>query len=141
MNSEVIQLPRSDCELLLASFDIGRIAVIDNGFPLVFPINYKMAVSDGKLVIAIRTRPGNVIDRPGRAVCFEIDGVDAGHDSGWSVLVRGVLVETTPDPGHDSKPIDSQDRDAWRVIVPSEISGRRVLDRSMRWTFHPAGYL
>jgi nitroimidazol reductase NimA-like FMN-containing flavoprotein (pyridoxamine 5'-phosphate oxidase superfamily) len=140
MSSDVIELSTSDCELLLASLDIGRIAVVDNGYPLIFPINYKMAAFGGKLVIAIRTRPGNVIDLPGRAVCFEIDGLDASHDGGWSVLVRGVLVESPPDPDRDSHPIDSADRDAWRIIVPTHVSGRRVLNR-VRWSFHPAGYL
>jgi nitroimidazol reductase NimA-like FMN-containing flavoprotein (pyridoxamine 5'-phosphate oxidase superfamily) len=141
MSSEVIELTTADCELLLASLDIGRIAVVEDGYPLVFPINYKMAMIDGKLVIAIRTRPDNVIDHPGRPVCFEIDGVDASHDGGWSVLVRGILVESSPDADHDSNPIDSYHRDAWRVIVPTHISGRRVSNRSERWSFHPAGYL
>jgi nitroimidazol reductase NimA-like FMN-containing flavoprotein (pyridoxamine 5'-phosphate oxidase superfamily) len=141
MSSEVIELSTGDCERLLASQDIGRIAVVENGYPLVFPINYKMALFGGKLVIAIRTRPDNVIDHPGRPVCFEIDGVDPSHDGGWSVLVRGMLVETSPDPDRDPNPIDSYHRDAWRVIVPTRISGRRVLNRSGRWSFHPAGYL
>ena len=141
MSSEVIELSTGDCELLLASQDIGRIAVVENGYPLVFPINYKMALFGGKLVIAIRTRPDNVIDHPGRPVSFEIDGVDPSHDGGWSVLVRGMLVETSPDPDRDPNPIDSYHRDAWRVIVPTRISGRRVLNRSGRWSFHPAGYL
>ncbi len=140
MNTEVTELSMSDCEALLASLDVGRIAVIDNGYPLVFPINYRVDTSSGKAVIAIRTRPGNVIDRPGREVCFEIDGVDASSDGGWSVLVRGVLVESPPDPDRDSHPIDSEDRDAWRSIVPTQISGRRVLNAT-RWSFHPAGYL
>lgn len=141
MSSEVTELSTSDCELLLASLNIGRVAVVDNGYPLVFPINYKMALFGGKSVIAIRTRPDNVIDHPGRAVCFEIDGIDASHDGGWSVLVRGVLVESSPDPDHDTHPIDSEDRDAWRIIVPTHVSGRRVTNRSARWSFHPAGYL
>jgi nitroimidazol reductase NimA-like FMN-containing flavoprotein (pyridoxamine 5'-phosphate oxidase superfamily) len=141
MNSEVTELSTSDCELLLASLDFGRIAVVDAGYPLVFPINYKLASYGGKMVIAIRTRPDNVIDRPGRAVCFEIDGIDPGHDGGWSVLVRGTLVESSPDPDRDPHPIDSKNRDAWRIIVPTHVSGRRVCNRSTRWTFHPAGYL
>ncbi len=141
MTSEAIELSPADCELLLASLDVGRIAVVDDGFPLVFPINYKVAVSDGTLVIAIRTRPDNVIDHPGRPVCFEIDGIDPSHDGGWSVLVRGVLVESSPDPRYDSHPIDNEDREAWRIIVPTSVSGRRVVNRSLRWSFHPAGYL
>jgi hypothetical protein len=141
MSSEVVELAPDDCELLLASQDIGRIAVVENGYPLVFPINYKLAYFGGTLVIAIRTRPDNVIDHPGRAVCFEIDGVDPSRDGGWSVLVRGVLVEATPDPDLDSNPIDDGERDAWLAIVPTQVSGRRVCSRAPRWSFHPAGYL
>src|SRR3954464_10696845 len=141
MSTEVIEFSTSDCELLLASLDIGRVAVVEGGVPLVFPINYKLATFGAKLVIAIRTRPGNVIDHPGKPVCFEIDGVDPGRDGGWSVLVRGVLVESSPDPDHDSQPLDSEDRDAWRIIIPTHITGRRVLNRSALWSFHAAGYL
>ena len=141
MSSELIELSPSECDLLLASLDFGRIAVVENGQPLVFPINYKAVILDERLVLAIRTRPDNAIDQPGRAVCFEIDGVDAGHDSGWSVLVRGVLVEASPDADLDPHPIVSEGRDAWRIIVPTHISGRRVRNRLQRWSFHPAGYL
>lgn len=141
MSTEVTELSASDCELLLAMYDIGRIGIVENGYPLVFPINYKAVMLDGRLVLAIRTRVDNVIDHPGRPVCFEIDGVDAGHDGGWSVLARGMLIEWSPDPDLDPHPIDANDRDAWRIIVPKYISGRRVHNRAERWTFHPAGYL
>ena len=141
MSSEVVELSTKYCELLLASLDIGRIAVVEDGYPLVFPISYKAVVADARLVLAIRTRPDNVIDKPGRAVCFEIDGVDPSHDGGWSVLVRGLLVETSPDVDLDPKPIVPEDRDAWRIIIPTQISGRRVFNRAERWSFHPAGYL
>ena len=39
MSSELTELSPSDCDLLLASLDFGRIAVVENGQPLVFPIN------------------------------------------------------------------------------------------------------
>jgi hypothetical protein len=141
MSSEALELTTSECELLLASADIGRIAVVESGYPLVFPINYKVASVSEKFVITIRTRPDNVIDHPGRMVCLEIDGVDASHDGGWSVLVRGILVETPPDPDFDPNPIDTESRDAWLMIIPTHISGRRVYNRTARWSFHPAGYL
>ena len=140
-SSEVLALSASDCEQLLTLYDIGRIGVVEDGCPLVFPINYRAVLLDGRLVLAIRTRTDNVIDHPGRAVCFEIDGVDATHDGGWSVLVRGMLVESAQDPTIDSHPIDTEGRDAWRMIVPTHISGRRVYNRAERWSFHPAGYL
>jgi hypothetical protein len=141
VESEVLELSQSDCELLLVSLDIGRIAVVEGGYPLVFPISYKAIVLGKRIVLAIRTRPDNVIDHPGRSVCFEIDGIDASHDGGWSVLVRGTLVKASPNAFLDPHPIAGEDRDAWRIIVPTQISGRRVYNRSDRWSFHPAGYL
>jgi nitroimidazol reductase NimA-like FMN-containing flavoprotein (pyridoxamine 5'-phosphate oxidase superfamily) len=141
MSSEVTELSMNECDLLLASVHVGRIAVVDDGYPLVFPINFKVDFSSGKSVISIRTRPDNIIDTVGRMVCFEIDGVDASGDGGWSVLVRGVLVETPPDPDLDPQPIATENRDAWRLIVPTRITGRRVRNRTERWSFHPAGYI
>ena len=141
MSSEITELSTSECEVLLASVHVGRIAVVDDGYPLVFPINFKVDFSSGRATIAIRTRPDNVIDTVGRMVCFEIDGVDPSGDGGWSVLVRGVLVETLPDSDLDPQPIATENRDAWRVIVPTSVTGRRVRNRAERWSFHPAGYL
>lgn len=141
MGSDAIALSVEECEALLNVMDVGRIAVVEDGFPLVFPISYRITTYQGGWVIAIRTRPGNVIDHPGRPVCFEIDGVDPGRDGGWSVLVRGMLSSVAPDPARDPEPIDSEGRDAWLVVVPVAVSGRRVTSRPLRWSFHIAGYL
>jgi nitroimidazol reductase NimA-like FMN-containing flavoprotein (pyridoxamine 5'-phosphate oxidase superfamily) len=138
MSTEVTELSPSDCELLLAMCDVGRIAVVEDGYPLVFPINYRAVMLDTRIVLAIRTRADNVIDHPGRPVCFE--STDAGHDGGWSVLVA-VARRVVADPDSDPNPIDANDRDAWRIIVPRHVSGRRVQNRAERWSFHPAGYL
>lgn len=140
MTTEIFELSTSECEQLLESLTVGRIAVIENGYPLVFPINYRVVVSNEQLMIAVRTRSGNVIDKSETPVCFQIDGVDASSDGGWSVLVRGLLFEGPPAPHHDSRPILSLDRDAWRLVVPTLISGRRVVNTS-RWSFHPAAYV
>ena len=60
---------------------------------------------DGAPVIAIRTRPGNVIDHTGELVAFEVDGVDAARDGGWSVLVHGRLSRVLPQTRFDSHPL------------------------------------
>lgn len=126
---------------LLASTDFGRIGVIEDGFPLILPVNHRVAVLDGEMVIAIRTRPGNVIDRPDERVCFEVDGVDRGHDSGWSVLVRGTLRVASKGVHIDSRPLLDTARTAWLIIVPVAVTGRRLIADPLRWTFHSAGYL
>ncbi len=88
----------------------------------------------------MRTRPGNVLDRPGRPACLEIDGVDPGHDGGWSVLVRGLLRPVAADERFDSRPLLAAGRDAWLVLQPTAITGRRLVAPELRWTFHPSGY-
>lgn len=141
MPSDPLTLTTKECLGLLEACDIGRIAVNHDGCPVVLPVNYKMTRLDGNPTIAIRTRPGNVIDHPDARVAFEIDGVDAGHDGGWSVLVRGTLLSVVPTERLDSRPLVKADRDAWRIIAISEISGRRVPPDPMRWAYHPDGYL
>jgi hypothetical protein len=137
----LIELSPEDCLALLASNDVGRIGTIDACGPAVFPVSYRLRVIDALVVIAIRTRPGGVLDHPGGAVCFEVDGVDSGHDGGWSVLVRGVLETIEPDAEPDPNPMLPNDRNAWRAIVPTAISGRRLVARPFRWTFDPHGYV
>jgi hypothetical protein len=137
----MFKLTTKECLHLLAKVDIGRVSVLDDGYPVVLPVNYKVTRLDGNPVIAIRTRPGNVVDHVDEHVGFEIDGVDAGHDGGWSVLVRGTMLGVVPEDRLDSRPLVSEGRDAWRIIVISSISGRRVLPDPLRWAYHPAGYL
>ena len=51
-----------DCRRLLASDEIGRLAIVDGGTPAVFPVNY---VFDGRTVV-FRTAPGTKLSS-GRA--------------------------------------------------------------------------
>jgi hypothetical protein len=138
---EMLKLTTKECLHLLEMTDIGRISVVEDSYPIVLPVNFKMTRLDGNPVIAIRTRPGNVLDHVGEHVGFEIDGVDLGHDGGWSVFVQGTMLGAVPHERLDSRPLVSAGRDAWRIIEISNISGRRVLPDPMRWAYHPAGYL
>ncbi len=137
----LVSLGRDECLVLLAGNDLGRIGVIDAQGPSIFPVSYQLLVVDGDPVIAIRTRSGGVIDRRGDAVSFEIDGLDIGHDGGWSVLVRGVLEPIELDNEIQPGSLLPHEHDAWRAIVPSEITGRRLLAGPVRWTFDLRGYL
>jgi Pyridoxamine 5'-phosphate oxidase len=122
-------------------FKLTTVAVVHDGYPVALPVNYKVTRFDGNPVIAIRTRPGNVLDHVDEHVGFEIDGVDPGHDAGWSVLVRGTMLGVVPQERLDARPLVADGRDAWRVIAITNITGRRVAQNPLRWAFHPAGYL
>ncbi len=138
---ELRPLTPAECLELLAACTVGRIAVVHEGYPVVLPVNFVLSRLDGAPVIAIRTRPGNVIDHTGELVGFEIDGVDPARDGGWSVLVRGRLSSVVAQSRFDPHPLVDSDRDAWRVVEPHTMTGRRISPDPDRWPFHPAGYM
>jgi hypothetical protein len=139
-------LSPSACRSLLRENTVGRIAfVVDDG-PIVLPINYRFVETGGKTWIALRTRPGNVIEHELMTVAFEIDGIDPAHRQGWSVLVRGTLHHVDPDAAgfrerFDPEPWILADRDAWLIVEPFAITGRRLHPEDREWAFHAIAYL
>ena len=79
-------------------------------------------------------------------VAFEIDEIDAANRQGWSVLVRGTLHHVDPDAAgfrerFDPEPWILADRDAWLIIDPFAITGRRLHPDAREWAFHTLAYL
>jgi nitroimidazol reductase NimA-like FMN-containing flavoprotein (pyridoxamine 5'-phosphate oxidase superfamily) len=136
----------SDCVSLLRDNNFGRVAFVVDDYPVVLPVNYRLAMLGGRRWVALRTRPGNVIDHPGMNVAFEVDGIDPVHRTGWSVLVRGTLDHVDPDAPairehFDSEPWLLTNREAWLIIEPVVITGRRLNPQTREWAFHMAAYL
>jgi nitroimidazol reductase NimA-like FMN-containing flavoprotein (pyridoxamine 5'-phosphate oxidase superfamily) len=141
---EELDLP--ECVSLLRASDFGRIAFMTDEGPIVVPVNYRLVETSGRTWIALRTRPGNVIDRAPLQVAFELDGVDPFRQQGWSVLVRGTLHQVDPDAAEfrerfDPHPWITADRHAWLIVDPFAITGRRLHAAETEWAFHPEGYL
>ena len=86
-------LSRSNCLQLLGQAQIGRIALSMGALPVVMPVNF--AVFDGDILIWIAR--DTKLDRAasGAVVAFEIDGIEPGTQSGWSVLIQGMAQEIT----------------------------------------------
>jgi nitroimidazol reductase NimA-like FMN-containing flavoprotein (pyridoxamine 5'-phosphate oxidase superfamily) len=83
-------LDEDECLRLLAAGQVGRVGIVADGQPLVFPVNY---VLDDRSIV-VRTSAGTMLSGASLAhVAFEIDSFDVERRSGWSVLVQGV--------GHD----------------------------------------
>jgi nitroimidazol reductase NimA-like FMN-containing flavoprotein (pyridoxamine 5'-phosphate oxidase superfamily) len=139
-------LPLDECIALLREQEVGRIALNLDDVPAIFPINYRLVEAGGRHLIALRTRPGNVIDRAPTTVAFEIDFADTAHHDGWSVLVRGTLHEINDavpwvHDKFDSAPWLDAERDAWLVVEPNEITGRRLHPAGRGWAFDIRAYL
>jgi nitroimidazol reductase NimA-like FMN-containing flavoprotein (pyridoxamine 5'-phosphate oxidase superfamily) len=127
----LIVMSPTECERRLAETSLGRIGVIVNGHPEVFPVNHVVDAETG--FVAFPTHDGTklrgAVDWP--SVAFEVDGIDANGD-GWSVMVIGRAEEIT-----DARKIEhlrrtrlalwgTSGQERWLQIVPSGTSGRRI---------------
>jgi hypothetical protein len=140
------ELSLDTCLHYLRENAVGRIAVVIDAFPVVLPVNYRLVETSGRTWLAIRTRPGNVIERAPLHVAFEIDAIDPIHQQGWSVLVRGTLIHVDPTAAgfgerFDPHPWLLAERDAWLVIEPFAITGRQLHPEQTEWLFLTRGYI
>jgi uncharacterized protein len=85
----MVELDPAECWALLRSHDVGRLAVSIAREPDIFPINYVV----DRQTIVFRTAPGTKLTASilGRAVAFEIDGLD--DRVAWSVVVKGRAIQ------------------------------------------------
>jgi uncharacterized protein len=144
IGSGLQELTFDDCIALLQLNRVGRIAVLVDEYPLVVPVNYRLVTLPGRCWLAIRTRPGSVIDRAATYVSFEIDGIDRERREGWSVVVRGTLHRVDPDVADFGLRFDPESwlRDnpqSWLVIDAFQVTGRRLRDPTSEWELELRG--
>jgi hypothetical protein len=84
------ELDRDECLHLLARSSLGRLGVVVNGRPLVFPVNFTL---DGEAVVFRSDEGTKVHAARNGPVAFECDGIDAVYHAGWSVLLLGEAEE------------------------------------------------
>jgi nitroimidazol reductase NimA-like FMN-containing flavoprotein (pyridoxamine 5'-phosphate oxidase superfamily) len=126
----IVELSKDTCEELLRATAIGRLAVIIDGRPQVFPVCH--VFDGGALIVPTNdsTKMHAALSWP--AVGFEVDGIDGDGQSGWSVMVQGRAEEVT-DPSVIQRAMELQtvafrlgEHVRWVRIVPTEITGRRI---------------
>jgi uncharacterized protein len=141
-SAEVSDLSDQDCWALLRKHGLGRLAIVVDGRPEIFPINY--AAGEGAVVF--RTQPGSKLSHgPGSVAAFEIDGYDHNTGYGWSVVVSGPLAEITEATDERSRalrrlPLETAApgiRLHWLAIDAERVSGRSFRGGWMV----PGGYL
>ncbi|MGH2886285.1 MAG: pyridoxamine 5'-phosphate oxidase family protein [Solirubrobacteraceae bacterium] len=92
--SEMLVLSRDECLRLLASHNFGRLALAMDS-PVIRPVNY--VFDERSQSVVFRTAEGSKFHAmliSGNAA-FEIDGIDAGSRTGWSVIIVGMTEEVT----------------------------------------------
>jgi nitroimidazol reductase NimA-like FMN-containing flavoprotein (pyridoxamine 5'-phosphate oxidase superfamily) len=124
------ELTRSECFALLAHEHLGRVAVVDDLGPVVFPVNFVLH----RHMVVLRTDEGTKLDAAikGSRVAFEIDGTDPATRTGWSVVVRGEAVEVT-DPAELARlrrlplhPWAPGAKAHYVRVLPAVLTGRRI---------------
>ena len=119
------EIPHDECLALLATEQIGRLAVSWATGPIVAPVNYVVAGD----TIVFRSSAGTKLRAmAARPVSFEVDRFDPERREGWSVLVRGRARETSGRQFADL-PVDPwvpEGKDHWIAIRIASVTGRRV---------------
>ena len=125
-------LSSQECWELLASTPVGRIGVLVDSAPEIYPVNHAV---DGQTIV-FRTDRGQKLRGLDRspAVCFEVDGFDAAASTGWSVLVKGRAREVVTAEeerelllGIDLRYWSAGPKPRLIRIEPTEVTGRRIL--------------
>jgi uncharacterized protein len=116
-----------------AAVGVGRVGFDGVHGPEVLPVNFAVA----RRSIVVRTAGSTALHRlgTGAEVAFEVDHLQPGHRTGWSVVVHGRVW-----PLHDPQrllagdvlhlhPWAAGDRDRWLRIVPGTVTGRAICRR------------
>jgi nitroimidazol reductase NimA-like FMN-containing flavoprotein (pyridoxamine 5'-phosphate oxidase superfamily) len=109
-NLPIEKLSFDDCWELLDGDTVGRLAIVVDGHPEIFPVNYVVHLRS----IVFRTAPGTKLwgAKMERPAALEIDGYDPATELAWSVVVRGeteILEEQA-----DRDAVDSLGLEPWQ---------------------------
>lgn len=125
------ELSHAECDALLRSGVVGRLAACTPTGPHIIPVNY--AVVDDAIVV--RTSPYSLLGTYGRGstLAFEVDQFDYEWQRGWSVVARG-RAEFVTDPGQleqireaaQPRPWANGSREMHLRLRWDELSGRRL---------------
>lgn len=127
--ASALHLPEHHCWALLRASAVGRLAVVLDGRPEIFPVNH--VVDRGTVVI--RTGPGSKLAGAAHRapVAFEVDGYDAPTGQAWSVVLHGrVEMRQTVQEMVDTAalplfPWHADPKPCVVRVVPDDVSGRR----------------
>jgi nitroimidazol reductase NimA-like FMN-containing flavoprotein (pyridoxamine 5'-phosphate oxidase superfamily) len=144
--SELLEMSLEACVALLRASVVGRLCFVANDWPVAIPVNFRLVETSGRRWLAVRTRPGNLVDQAPVKVAFEVDDVDPAHRSGWSVLVCGTLHRVDADAAafrerFDPDPWILAERESWLVVEPAVITGRELRGAEPEWPFVSEAYL
>ncbi len=147
LDRRLLTLTSAECYRLLETQQIGRLGVIAEHYPLIFPVNYAL---DQRIIVLRFTEGTKFLAANHANVTFEVDQIDQPARRGWSVLVRGLAEEVTS--RHRDELIERTlasglepwapiEHGHWMRLIPHAISGRRIEPGQLPEAFEAASYL
>lgn len=88
--SEGVELSTAESWAWLRQSGVGRLAVVVDGHPDIFPVNHMV---DRDSVVFRSAAGTKLAGCAGHQVAFEVDGYDSETASAWSVVVKGHAVQ------------------------------------------------
>lgn len=129
----LIGISPEECADLLEASQLGRLAVIIDGRPEIFPVDHVYDRASGSVVFptSAGTKFHAALDWP--FVGFEVDALESTDSGGWSVVVVGTAEEVT-DPDDIARFAQARHvrwshpgaATHWVRIVPTKVTGRRI---------------
>jgi nitroimidazol reductase NimA-like FMN-containing flavoprotein (pyridoxamine 5'-phosphate oxidase superfamily) len=124
-NGQVVEIYPHECLELLHTEKVGRIGVVFEGRPEIFPVNYSLDASDA---IIFRTAIGTKLPSAvNHHVVFEVDHFESDSRTGWSVVVHGVAQQTDYVTEGQDELVPWRDDTPYLVrIAQLSMTGRRI---------------
>jgi nitroimidazol reductase NimA-like FMN-containing flavoprotein (pyridoxamine 5'-phosphate oxidase superfamily) len=124
-------LSKNECLLLVGRTQVGRLALVHKGSPVVFPVNFRR---DGATIV-FRSDEGTKLEylRNDHPVAFEVDEYDLRSHTGWSVVITGRAKDVTDEEDPETlrnlhvRPWSSGPKARYVRIQPDDIEGRRIV--------------
>ena len=135
-------MPTWECYDLVGASSVGRLCFLDGDTPIALPVSFKLHRADDASYIVVRTGPTSLMAKYVGPASFEVDDIDVGSRTAWSVVLRGTVRASHANdqlPKPDPWIVDG--RHAWLLLEISALSGRRFVARdaadgfSVEWQF------
>lgn len=127
--ARVVDIDRAEALRLLAAKQVGRMAFVSDGRPMILPMNFTL--TEDRIVFRTFAHGSlaRAVDTP---VAFEVDDIDDFLEAGWSVVVSGTaellseaelarLSDHAPDPWAEGP------RTLFISIPIDQVSGRQLI--------------
>lgn len=123
-------LPTWECLDLVDACSVGRVCFVDGDTPIAYPVSFKVHSANSVSSIVVRTGPDSLLANYSGPASFEVDVIDVGARTAWSVLMRGTL-RRVHEPGDLPVPDPwiADGRHVWMLLDVASVSGRRFVAR------------